>query len=403
MLSFTKTPDMSRSWILSVFLCLAIWNSLQGQLLENPSFLEVAQQGLTYTYNADFDQANELFLNLQEELPEHPAPYFLAATNRWWQYSQGGAQKLLPYVDSQLNHALFLNEKLKAEPNLDEEYALFEFLTHALKARLLTEQQAWLHAANQGRKTLPHLEICLAQADSSREFGFIAGVYHYYAETYSRSNPLVRPFMMFFPDGNVRKGLAELEMAAQQPNLMQAEALYYLSYIYLEPYARDTVRVQQVAKRLQEAYPRNPWFACELARVKVHTGFHSEALGPLNAILDRYQAQPEARTRLICSHESKYSTLLAMRAHYYRGLCYLHGREDPSLAFDEFEAALDYAALMDMKEAFYPCSSQFYQAQCLEMMGRKEEARQAYQQYLTGDDLGGHKEEAVAGLERVSL
>lgn len=374
--------------MLLVGLMLSTGSICLAQLLEDSLFCQQARQGLNHTYNADFDAAQVIFEALADSHPEHPAPHFLLATNRWWQTFICVTPHFHRYIDQQVQMALAKNERFLADSPWPQEYTLFQYLGHALHARLATHRFEWFTAANRGRKVIPYLDDCIAYADSNVEFCFAAGIYHYYAATFAQTNALVRPFMAFFPDGNVTKGLSELERAVAEPNFTQPEALYYLTYIYLEPAARDTVRAQQIAHQLWRAYPQNPWFACEYARVKVHTGFHADALPVLDALIERYEAQPGAAEQLISSLSSAYTTKLAMRAYHYRGLARLDGEQAYEQAKLDFEVSLRYAARCGIEEDHYVAAGWFYLGRCHEGLQQPARAQEAYRKAEEADAFG---------------
>ena len=147
---------------------------------------------------SNFEKANEVFESLQQEYPDHPGPYFLLATNRWWQSYITVDQVYHSYIEQQLDLALRHNQRLKNREDAHLEYVFFQYMCYAFKTRLHTLRREWLAAANDGRKALPYLRDGLRYAQSSAEFYFSAGIYHYYAATYPEDHFYVRPFMVFF-------------------------------------------------------------------------------------------------------------------------------------------------------------------------------------------------------------
>jgi tetratricopeptide (TPR) repeat protein len=396
-----RTHIVPKGWSWALLIGLGLIGSLRAQVFTDAAFRAMAQEGLQQLYDARFATAEATFSQLGEAYPTHPGPAFLLATNRWWQSMMCNTHHFDAYIDSQLQRCLTLNEEyLRGSPYL-EEYALFQYLGHALHARLASHRREWFTAANRGRKLLPYLDECLAYAEHNVEFCFAAGIYHYYAATYATSHSVVKPFMAFFPEGDVSQGIAELERAVAEPNFTRPEAMYYLSYIYLEPYARDTVRAQQISRQLYQRYPHNPWFACEYARVHVHTGFHDQARPVLAQLIQRYEAQAGAKVRFVSVLHSIYTTKLAMRAHHYRGLCFLDGAQDYLAAAEDFETSLRYAERCGLEADHYVAASRFYLGRCYQALGHKAQARTAYQRCYEMEGNEGFEERAEAALERL--
>ncbi len=395
----------SNAPLLKFLLCYLLWigggQMVKGQILEDSMFMARAHAGLNLTYNGRYDEADQAFEGLLEDFPAHPAPHFLKATNRWWQSSTCVTPFFHSIIDQQLRLGLEKSEQYLAVDHPDE-HALFQYLSHALHAKLAAYRQEWFTAANRGRKLIPYLDDCIAYSDSSVEFCFASGVYHYYAATIAESNVLLTPFMAFFPDGNVSKGLEELEESISSGSLTRPEAMYYLTYIYLEPSARDTVRAQVMAQRLHRDFPLNPWFTCEYARVKVHTGFHEEAIPVLDQLIANYEGQPGAIQKAITCLESNYTTKLAMRAYHYRGLSYLDGRHDPERAIEDFQSSLDYAALCGISEDHYVAGSWYYQGRCHEELEQVEMARNAYLNAKEADAYGEFGDRINKSLKRLA-
>jgi len=386
---------------LLIYLILGLPSGLSAQVFTDQHFRDLAAEGLEDTYNCAYEQAHATFSQLAEEYPTHPAPYFLLATNRWWQTFITTSHELHPQIETLLDTVLHLNEtQLEASP-YQLEYNFFQYMTYAFKARLHTLRHEWMSAANDGRKALPYLGECLAYADSSAEFYFSAGIYHYYADTYPRDHFYVRPFMIFFPDGNAELGLQELEKAVSVPNFTRPEAMYYLSYIYLEKGVRSKEKAQAISAQLHREYPGNPWFACEYARVRVHTGKHREALPVLDQLIGRYESIPGSDDQQITSLVSPYTTFLMTRVWHYRGMCMMYGKKRHEEAIMAFEKSLKYADLCGLEGEPYLPASWYYIGRCKEALELPEEAVFAYRKVLKMDGNEAYEDKAKAALKNL--
>ena len=369
------------------------------QVFDDVEFRERAAVGLDLTYDAAFEQAHEVFASLREDYPAHPAPLFLMATNRWWQSYISTTTHYHGFIDSTARLCLSLNDEHLADSPHQLEYTFFGYMGHALHARLATLRQEWLAAANRGRKALPYLSDCLKYTAQSPEFFFAAGIYHYYAETYPKDHFYVRPFMVFFPNGDAALGVQELERAIAEPNFTRIEAMYYLSYIYLEPSARDEAKALQVSAQLYHEHAANPWFACEYARVRVHLGKHAQALPTLDSLAQAYQQEagdePVVRNSLI----TNLTTKLQVRVQHYRGLCFLQGQKSYQAGAEAFQASLELAQLSEaLAGSDYIAANHYYLGRCYQGLEQVEQAREHFERVLKLDGNERYEKNARQAL-----
>ena len=353
---------------------------LQGQVFHDEAFRAEAARGLDLTYNFAFGEATEVFRALKVRYPGHPAPHFLLATNLWWQSYISTTTAYHDRIHAQVDSVLALNEPLRGRPGYELEYTFFQYMAHALRTRLYILRQEWFYAANAGRKALPYLKEGLRYAQQSPEFYFSAGIYHYYAATYPEEHYYVRPFMMFFPDGDARLGLAELDRAARTPNYTQAEAMYYLGDIYLHGEG-DTARALALKGDLHRRYPRNTWFQLSYARALVLAGRLAEGQALLDPLVAAFERLPGHRDRRLSSQETRFTTLVLQYAYATRGQARVR-LGDQAAAERDLRASLRCHALGHRPEDPYLPEAWFFLGECLRAQGRKGEAQAAYRRCL---------------------
>ena len=102
---------MTKKIILFSLCILSILNAF-SQVFNDPEFDRQAKKGIQLLYNFEFDKAEAAFLPLKEKYPNHPAPYFFLATNRWWQnYICAKTPLYYGFVDNMIEKAIELNER----------------------------------------------------------------------------------------------------------------------------------------------------------------------------------------------------------------------------------------------------------------------------------------------------
>lgn len=363
--------------VFSLFLAFFSSQLLPAQVFHDSYFRSKADEGLALTYNFQFEEAAAVFYQLEDEYADHPAPYFLLATNRWWQSYITVDETYHTYIQEQLDIALDKNEVLEDDPSTHLEYTFFQYMCYAFHTRLHILRREWLSAANEGRKALPYLRDGLDYAADSKEFFFSAGIYHYYAATYPESHVYVRPFMVFFPDGDEQKGLEELEQAAYSPNFTQAEAMYYLSDIYLNR-TGDNASALDLKGALNRSYPNNSWFKLDYARALVHVQRYDEAETLLLEMMDEFEAIDDYHTRLISSVESPYTTQVMEHVYHYQGVILMKRYAAYQQAIENFDFSLTLGQWGDWDNSPLPPSNYLHMGLCYDRLGQRGAAVQAY-------------------------
>ncbi|MEM7367513.1 MAG: hypothetical protein AAF587_02860 [Bacteroidota bacterium] len=369
-----------------------------AQVFHDDYFRSRAEQGLDLTYNFEFEEAEDVFEDLLEAYQDHPAPYFLLATNRWWQSYITIDETYHAYIEEQLDLALDKNEGLEDRDEAHLEYVFFQYMCYAFKTRLHTLRREWLSAANEGRKALPYLRDGLDYARSSPEFYFSAGIYHYYAATYPDKHYYVRPFMIFFPDGDEEKGIEELELAANTPNFAQPEAMYYLGDIYLQRTGALEQGIE-MKRQLHRAYPNNSWFKVDYAKGLIHAQQYEEADILLTEMIAEFENLPDHRHRLISSLESTLSTQVMDRVYHYQGVVLMRYYQAYEQAIEHFGISLELGELGDWDISPLPPSNYLHIGLCYDRLEMRGDAIEAYESALDFDQADHVEVRAKACLK----
>lgn len=389
---------MTKSFILAFFLTFTILNSY-AQVFDDPDFNREAQKGVELLYNFEFDAAEAVFLPLKEKYPDHPAPYFLLATNRWWQnYLSAKTPLYYKYVESMIEKSLELNENLADKPQYDMEYTFFQFMGYALKARVSSAQGNWWTAANAARKIISPIKNGFQYTDTRAEFAFASGIYHYYAATYPNEFPIVKPFMAFFPDGNEELGLQELKIAAATKHYAQIECLFYLSYIHLEE-RTDWADGLKVTKTLKQRFPKNTWFRADYAHALILNDQYTEARKVLHQMISIFERKSGYNTRNIHSKNTRYTTHLMIKVYQYVGKIYLFKDNNYEQAMDYFEKSEAMAVLANVEKDNLLAEDMYYKGRCFDGLGLREKAIEHYKEALDMDGNIYIRDEAKACLK----
>lgn len=253
-----------------------ITDSTRYSLLVNPFIQIESTEAINSMYNFEFKKAHSHFNYLQKKYPWHPLPYLLKGLNYWWQ--------IVPnYENTQFDDdfiAYMDTTKILAENIYDNyneiEGAFFLAAAYAFEGRLYSERREYRKAALAGSRSLKYLEECQGHETYSPELLFGDALFNYYAQWIREEYPLLRPIMMFFPEGDKKKGIEQLKEVTRNAFYSRTEAQIYLIRILSSGEDQDLGEACRVGQILHEDYPDNPYFHRYYARLLYQSGRYGE-------------------------------------------------------------------------------------------------------------------------------
>ncbi len=270
-------------------------------------------QALNDMYNFKFAQAEQQFRWLKQKYPAHPLPYFLMGMSEWW--------KIMPNIDNKRHDARFLaymdtslylaDRMYKANPE-NIEASFFLSAAYAFQSRLHSERKSWRKAASTGKSALNYLEMNKEKKDLGPEFLFGDALYNYYAEWVPDNYPLLKPVLMFFPDGDKKKGMQQLKEVAYNAFYTRTEAQYFLMRI-LALDENKPFEALRMSEYLHTTYPDNPYFHRYYARMLYSTGNYNKLEQESKSILAK-----------IDSGMLGYESISGRYASFYLGQMYMN-------------------------------------------------------------------------------
>jgi tetratricopeptide (TPR) repeat protein len=366
----------------------------QVHVLTDPAYRAEAEKGLHLTYNMDFDQAEAVFIKLKNRYPDHPAGYFLLGFNRYWQiYMSDTMKDMYPACLNYLETALKKNDQLEDDESYYQEYIFFEFMSHALMARLYSLQKSWMSAVNSARKIISPLKKGLKLVGEAPEFYFVAGVYNYYVATYHKAYPVVRPFLVFFPDGDEALGLEQMEKAGSINNIAQSEASFFLIYIYLDE-IQKIKKGLNTAEKLSRKFPKNTWIKADYGRALVMNRRYEEGSAVLNAIEKEFVSIPGHETRNITTKNSRYPTFLMIKVYHYLGQVAMYKDYDFKKAIRYFRLSNKMAHTAGVEQDNYLAGNEYYLGVCYDNLSQRDKAIAAYKKTLDMEENSMYKDHA---------
>jgi len=293
----------------------------KSQWIEDSSVDARIQRGIDHVYNIEFDQADKDFDEVVRLMPDHPIGYFFLAMTEWWRIlSNFDDESRDKEYYAMLDKVVEVCDK-RLEKNENDVGALF-FKGGAVgfRGRLRANRGAWLAAANDGLVALPAIRKANKLEPGNNDVLLGIGMYNYYADVIPGQYPIVKPLMLFLPGGDKKKGLEQLELAAQKAKYAKIEAMYFLLQTYFT-YEKQYVRSLELARELSAKYPKNPLFLRMYGRCYVSMGYWAEAFRIFTQVEERYR-----------THQPGYDVYDGREAYYYIGRQYfLTGKLDQAL------------------------------------------------------------------------
>ncbi|MGD8782769.1 MAG: hypothetical protein PVH88_27915 [Ignavibacteria bacterium] len=360
-------------YVLAIFLI----SNLLAQ--ENQTrFDSLVYQGVHQIYNLKFEDAEQTFEKVQSEFPGNPAGSFFDAMIIWWRI-------MIDFNNTELDD-LFV-EKLenvidKCDDILDEDPnnidALF-FKGGALgfRGKLYSIRESWFDAALDGKDALPIVYDAYAVDSTNMDIQLGFGIYNYYAEMIPEKYPFVKPFMIFFPSGDKKKGIEQLEAAAMEGKYSKYESRYFLMTLFYQ-HENNFSKALEYAEMLTGDFPDNPIFQRHHGRILVRMGFYRRATRIFSDILKKCEAKLRG-----------YSESSKREATYYMGLnLFKDNRPDSSkVYFKESEKLSRMLIGKEYKQTGYLANTLLYLGMIEDLSGNRENAIEYYEQVLDLDDF----------------
>jgi len=235
-------------------------------------FDSLTTKGIRQIYNIKFSEAEVTFRKLMEDHPQSPAGRFFLAMIDWW--------KILLDLDyegyddmfyQKLEDVIFQCDEILEKNNKNIEALFFKGGAIGFRGRLRALRESWLKAADDGRTALPIVQYASKLDPSNRDVELGFGIYDYYASVIPDRYPLIKPLMIFFPEGNKEKGIGHLVNTAREGKYAKYEAQYFLMTLYFQ-YENNFTKAAEYSQMLYNSFPDNPIFQRWRGRIAVRAG-----------------------------------------------------------------------------------------------------------------------------------
>lgn len=200
-----------------------------------------------------------------------PAPreacQVLAATALWWRIQLDPESRALDAeFSATVDQAIESTEAWAERFPTDAEAWFYMGGAYAARVQWRVLRGEKVAAARDGKRILQALEEALELDPGIDDAYFAMGMYKYYADVAPTAAKMLR-FLMLLPAGDRKLGLEQMLRARSRGKLLQGEADYQLSIVYLW-YERNTQRSLELLQSLHQQYPGNPLFLAQIAEIQ---------------------------------------------------------------------------------------------------------------------------------------
>jgi tetratricopeptide (TPR) repeat protein len=281
---------------LTALLVLLFASKLPAQNLRDPQFMERTQEGFKDIMNLDYETAQQVFLDMEQEYPRHPAPPLYRASvfwlnemfrrqdlslNRFISASHFGRKtnETMPVKERDaffqaIEKSEFLaNEILKKNPrNKDARY----FLGTASGLRssfAITIDHALREAFSNGNKAFFSAKQLIDEDPGYYDAYLTLGIYEYVADNI----PWYWKWMAFVLGlrGDKQLGMKYLKLASEKaPSVNNESALVLMVFKVREEKYMEAL---QLARNLHIKFPRSFIFALNVAQILKLAGQRDQA------------------------------------------------------------------------------------------------------------------------------
>lgn len=240
--------------------CSLVNATAQVRLLPSHPLLSEIEPAVRLIYNYRFDTALVLISHIEQEIPDHPVVPLLKAL---WQYHNNfplitGTAETDQYIALCSEAVNRCQVYLDRNPD-DLEGVSFDMLARAMINLVYVDNGETMKVALGASALYRQVAKGFHLMDQFSEFYFTTGLYNYYREAYPEAHPVYKPVASLFPKGSKKTGLEQLKYAASHCIFLRAEALFYLSLIYLN-YEDQPQLAAMLTSRLRALYPDNTYY-----------------------------------------------------------------------------------------------------------------------------------------------
>jgi tetratricopeptide (TPR) repeat protein len=359
---------------------------------QNSDFDSRVNDGIKQIYNIKFAEAEKTFRSVMADYPKQPAGRFFLAMIDWWKILLDSDNESYDEIFFQkLEDVIYQCDQLLDKNPKDVDALFFKGGSIGFRGRLRAFRESWLKAADDGREALPIVEEAASLDPNNMDVQLGFGIYNYYADVIPSEFPMIKPLMIFFPDGDKEKGIQQLKNTAFNGKFAKYEARYFLMTLYYR-YENNSIIADDYAKLLQEDFPDNPVFEKWRGRIAVKRGDYFLADSIFRSVLFKADKNYFGYNRPNSLRE----------AAYYVGNNFKNsGQLDSAKIY--LERCITESKKIDEEgeESGFQVNAVLFLAQMAESLNKKDEAINLYEELLEMREYGRSHSTAESSLKNL--
>jgi len=259
--------------------------SARSQLLYDAPTQRLVLRAIDHIYAYEFGEVEPLALQIRAKYPNHPVNPMLKALQLQWQYfpvkdNKNTLKVYFQLLQDCIKKANLLEKNEKTRP----EATFFLMAAHGYIALVHNYNNEFLKALSESKKAYGYVMDGFKFTEINAEFYFSTGLYNYYVEKYPQEHPIVKPLMWFFKDGNMPKGLQQMDLAARKGTFTRTESAFFLARICLK-HEQQYDKAANYLTGLARKYPNNAIFQMRQIEALLLANHFDEA----QPILEKFQ------------------------------------------------------------------------------------------------------------------
>ncbi len=339
-------------------------------------------------YGIEFEKAEKTIDVVIKEYPTHPSGKFFKAMITWWRILLDLEDESLDNnFYAQLQEVIDMCDKILEKNDKNIDAIFFKGGAIGFRGRLLGIRESWIKSALDGKEGLELVYRAYKADPKSIDVQLGFGIYHYYAEVIPKKYPVVKPFMIFFPQGDKNRGLKELENVAWNGRYARIESRYFLMTLNFM-FEENMEEARKWGRLLLADFPNNPNFQKYYGLTYVKENDYNTAAKIFRDIFKKCEKELPG-----------YNKRYRREASYYLGMDYKI-REKVDSAIYYFEICEKLSRELDKKsESGYLINTVLYLAMLYDQMGQREKAIKYYNEVLRMRDRSNSHELAKKYLK----
>jgi hypothetical protein len=229
----------------------------EAQILKDTASLNMIKKDIDFIYNMQFGEARELYTRITASYPNHPVIYLLSGMITYWEnYPLPTSSPAKTSFEADLRKCMSLSDN-HSGPENEAEYLLANLCSRGFLLLYYSDNDLVMEVIPLISGTYKSLMRSFNYTTECTDLYYFTGVYNYYRDEYPKAYPVYKPLTMWFPAGDIQKGLYQLNIAAINSVVLRAEATFLLVYIYTN-FENNYKEALIYSKSLYDHYPDNP-------------------------------------------------------------------------------------------------------------------------------------------------